>query len=467
VHPYAEGESFGRVSKTPPDTRVSSGLRERMAGRHLERGHPTSNLPVALTSFIGREAEMAEIKRLLAATRLLTITGAGGAGKTRLALQVASEVVEQFSDGVWLVDLGPLFDATLVPRTVAATLGVPEQPEAPIFATLKGYLRERRLLLILDNCEHLIGASAELAEALLRSCPDVCILATSREALGIAGESVWRAPSLSAPGLGESASVERLRAYEAVQLFEARAAAVRSEFRVTAENAAAGAQICHRLDGIPLAIELAAAHEGAPGRATGRQTGRPVPSADRREPDGAPSTADASRGDGLELRPAFGAGAGAAATALRFAGGSTLEAAETICAGGVIESSDVLDLLARLVDKSLVVVEPRAWRPATGCSRQCGSLRATGWSSRGRRPRFAGGTGTGTWRSPSAISRQDTSRCGTQRYSSGSSTTTRISAPRWNGARPSKPGRNRGCDLPAPSRSSGTTVGTTRRGGDG
>lgn len=147
----------------------------------------------------GRHPEKAEIKRLLAATRLLTLTGAGGAGKTRLALQVASEVVEQFSDGVWLVELGPLFDATLVPRTVAATLGVPEQPEAPIFTTLKDYLRERRLLLILDNCEHLIGASAELAEALLQACPNVRILATSREALGIPGETAWRAPSPTAP----------------------------------------------------------------------------------------------------------------------------------------------------------------------------------------------------------------------------------------------------------------------------
>lgn len=144
----------------------------------------------------GRHPEKAEIKRLLAATRLLTLTGAGGAGKTRLALQ---EVVEQFSGGVWLVELGPLFDATLVPRTVAATLGVPEQPEAPIFTTLKDYLRERRLLLILDNCEHLIGASAELAEALLQACPNVRILATSREALGIPGETAWRAPSLTAP----------------------------------------------------------------------------------------------------------------------------------------------------------------------------------------------------------------------------------------------------------------------------
>ena len=144
-----------------------------MAGRHPERDHSAGNLPVALTSIIGREAEKAEIKRLLSTTRLVTLTGAGGAGKTRLALQVASEVVEHFSDGVWLVELGPLFDAALVPSTVAATLGVVEQAEEPILTTLKRYLRERCLLLILDNCEHLIGASAELTDTLLRACRDI------------------------------------------------------------------------------------------------------------------------------------------------------------------------------------------------------------------------------------------------------------------------------------------------------
>jgi predicted ATPase/DNA-binding CsgD family transcriptional regulator len=330
-----------------------------MAGRHPGRGHSAGNLPVALTSFIGRAAEKAEIGRLLAATRLLTITGTGGAGKTRLALQVASDVIEQFADGVWLVELGPLFDATLVPRAVAAALGVLEQPERSILATLKGYLRERRLLLILDNCEHLIGASAELAEALLRACPNLRILATSREALGIAGETAWRAPSLSAPGPGEPASVECLRAYEAVQLFEARAAAVRSEFRVTAENAAAVAQICRRLDGIPLAIELAAA----------RVRVLPVEQLVAKLDDRFRLLTGGSR-TALPRQQTLRAAMDWSYDLLSeperallrrlsvFAGGWTLEAAEAICAGGGIDSPDVLDLLTRLVDKSLVVVEP-------------------------------------------------------------------------------------------------------------
>ncbi|HET9001167.1 MAG TPA: LuxR C-terminal-related transcriptional regulator, partial [bacterium] len=261
--------------------------------------------------------------------------------------------------GVWLVDLGPLFDPTLVPRTVAASLALPEQPEKPILATLKGYLQVRRLLLILDNCEHLIGASAELAEALLQACPDVRILATSRETLGIAGESVWRAPSLSAPGSGESPSIEYLREYEAVQLFEARAAAVCSDFRVTAENAAAVAQICRRLDGIPLAIELAAARirvlpvEQLVAKLDDRfrvLTGGSRTALPRQQ------TLRAAMDWSYDLLPER------ERLLLRrlsvFAGGWTLEAAETICAGGGIESPDVLDLLTKLVDKSLVVVQP-------------------------------------------------------------------------------------------------------------
>lgn len=330
-----------------------------MSYRHPEKRYSASNLPVMLTSFIGRQAEMAEIKRLLAATRLLTITGAGGAGKTRLALQVALEIVELFPGGVWLVDLGPLLDATLVPRTVAATLGVPEQPGEPILETLKSYLRERRLLLILDNCEHLIGAAAELTEALLRACPDVRILATSREALGIAGETAWRAPSLSVPVLGESPSVDRLRTYEAVQLFEVRAAAVRSEFRVTTENAAAVAQICRRLDGIPLAIELAAA------RIRVLPVGQLVARLDdqfRLLTGGSRTALPRQQTLRAAMDWSYDLLSETERALLRrlsvFAGTWTLEAAEAVCTGGSIESPDLLDLLTHLVDKSLVVVDP-------------------------------------------------------------------------------------------------------------
>ncbi len=150
-----------------------------------------------LSSFVGREKELAEVKRLLENTRLLTLTGSGGCGKTRLALAVASELVEGFEDGVWLVDLAPLADPSLVPQAVASTLGVREQPGRPLLETLSGYLSFKKVLLVLDNCEHLIEACAELAESLLRSCPELRVLATSREALGITGEVAWPVPSLS------------------------------------------------------------------------------------------------------------------------------------------------------------------------------------------------------------------------------------------------------------------------------
>jgi predicted ATPase/class 3 adenylate cyclase len=217
------------------------------------------NLPAPLTSFIGREREIAAVKQLLSTTRLLTLTGAGGCGKTRLALQVAADLVEKFADGVWLVELAALSDPALVPQTVATALGVREEPGRPLIATLTDYLRPRSLLLVLDNCEHLLVASAQLAEALLRACPNLRILSSSREALGIAGEMAYRVPSLSLPELQRLPSVEALTQFEAVRLFVDRAVASLPSFALNDQNAMMVAQVCHRLDGIPLAIELAAA----------------------------------------------------------------------------------------------------------------------------------------------------------------------------------------------------------------
>jgi class 3 adenylate cyclase len=219
-----------------------------------------NNLPQQVTSFIGREKEMADVRRLLATTRLLTLTGSGGTGKTRVSLQIAADLIAGEGDGVWLVELAPLADASLVPQAVATALGVREEPGKPLDQTLVEFLKPKRLLLLLDNCEHLLAACAELAGLILRGCPGVQIIATSREGLNIPGETTYRLPSLSLPDPRHLPSTaESLSQYEAVRLFIDRATAAVPSFAVTNQNAPAVAQLCVRLDGIPLAIELAAA----------------------------------------------------------------------------------------------------------------------------------------------------------------------------------------------------------------
>jgi predicted ATPase len=216
-----------------------------------------SNLPVPITSFIGRGGELVAVRQCLTAARLVTLIGAGGVGKTRLALRVAEEALEDYPDGVWLAELAPLVDATLVPHVVAAALGVREQAGVSIVVSLKQALHHRRILLLLDNCEHLAQPCAELAEDLLGVCPYLQILATSREPLGTNGEVAWRVPSLNAPEL-RAPTTEQLTAHAATLLFIERASAARPDFRVTDKNAAAIGEVCRRLDGIPLALELAA-----------------------------------------------------------------------------------------------------------------------------------------------------------------------------------------------------------------
>jgi class 3 adenylate cyclase len=218
-----------------------------------------NNLPQQTTSFIGRESEIAAIEALLAKTRLLTLTGAGGSGKTRLSLHAAADMLDQFSDGAWFVELAALHDPSLVPQVVATVLGLKEEPHKPMDQTVLAHLKTMRLLLLLDNCEHLLSACADIADALIRQCPHVTILASSREALGIAGEQTYRVPSLSLPDRRGTPTPQTLSMYESVQLFIDRALLVRPEFRVTNMNAAALASLCHHIDGIPLAIELAAA----------------------------------------------------------------------------------------------------------------------------------------------------------------------------------------------------------------
>jgi non-specific serine/threonine protein kinase len=332
-------------------------------------------LPVQLTSFVGREREITEVKRLLTTTRLLTFTGAGGCGKTRLALQVAVDVLEDYTNGVWLVELAPLSDPSLIPQVVAGALRVREQPGQPILSTLSDYLRSKQMILVLDNCEHLIAECAKLTDAFLHASPSLKILATSREGLGIGGELTYRVPSLSIPDLKNLPPVENLSQYEAVRLFIERAIFSQPTFAVTNQNAPAVAQICHKLDGIPLAIELAAA----------RVKVLPVEQIAKRLDDSFRLLTGGSRTAlprQQTLRAAIDWSYNLLSEAERallrrlsvFAGGWILEAAEAICAdlplpparggrerAGVrvsgIHPDETLDLLTHLVDKSLVVME--------------------------------------------------------------------------------------------------------------
>jgi predicted ATPase/class 3 adenylate cyclase len=310
------------------------------------------NLPVPVTSFIGRETELAEGKRLLASTRLLTLTGPGGTGKTRLALQLAADVLDTFPDGVWIVELAALADPALVPQTVAAVWALREQPGRPLSATLQDYVQPKALLLILDNCEHLLEACAQLASALLRGCPRLTILTSSREALGVAGETSYRVPSLALPEAHASLPVERIADYEAVRLFVARAQAVRPDLALTASTLGSIAQICRRLDGIPLALELAAARTKV---LSVEQLAARIDDRFRLLTGGSRTALPRQQTLRALIDWSYDLLTPAECAALSrlsvFAGGWTLEAGEALL------GPDALDLIGHLVDKSLVVVE--------------------------------------------------------------------------------------------------------------
>ncbi|MFE5700998.1 ATP-binding protein [Rhodococcus koreensis] len=316
------------------------------------------NLPFELSSFVGRRREVTEAKRLLSATRLVTLTGIGGVGKTRLALRVAADVARAFGDGVWLVELGELQDSELLPDAVISALGLCEQAAHPPLTLLTEYLAERRLLLVLDNCEHLVNAAAALAETLLKACADLRILATSREPLGIGGEAALRVPPLSAPDPGRViTSLQGLSSFDAVNLFTERAAAAVSGFDLTDDNSGAVAGICSRLDGLPLPIELAAARLRAMSteqilhRLTGRfqlltggSRGAPTRQQTLRLCVDWSYELCTVRERALWSRLAV------------FAGGFELDAAEGICAGE-LSAEELLDLVASLVDKSILIRE--------------------------------------------------------------------------------------------------------------
>ena len=237
---------------------TAAGLRSEFPPIRTQEAMRT-NLPPSLTIFIGREQALAQVGEQLRKSRMVTLIGAGGTGKTRLSLEAASELSATFPDGVWLVELAPLTDATLVPRAIAAALGARSEGDTPPMTLIESTLRAKRVLLLLDNCEHVVDEAAKVAQTLLRILPQLHLLASSREALGIEGETVYRVPSLTMPGPAESPTPADVIASEAGQLFADRATAVGPAFALTDQNAAAVAQVCRRLDGIPLAIELAAA----------------------------------------------------------------------------------------------------------------------------------------------------------------------------------------------------------------
>ena len=323
-----------------------------------------NNLPYQVSTFVGREAEMTKIRELLRGTRLLTLTGAGGVGKTRLALQAAAEMLCEYPDGVWLVELAALTDGGLIHQALAAELGVREEPGTALAETLLGHLREKQVLIVLDNCEHLVEASAAFVESVTRRCSGVALLATSREALRAEGETVWRVPSLSVPHPQPGAGVQprQLTQYAAVRLFIDRATKANPNFGVTGDNAPAVAEICSRLDGIPLAIELAAARMGtlSAQRLEERLDQRfRLLTGGRRTALPRQQTLEATVRWSYELlseaeRTLF-------ARLSVFAGGFALEAAEAVCAADGIDTMDVADLAGELAAKSLIIPGRGRW----------------------------------------------------------------------------------------------------------
>jgi predicted ATPase/class 3 adenylate cyclase len=335
----------------------------QVAHRGLRTGFPAlrslevtpNNLPQQVTSFIGREREQGEAAELLTKHRLLTLQGAGGIGKSRLSLQLAADRLDEFPDGVWLVELAAFNDARLVPQAVASVLGVKEEAGHPVVEALIKYVADRRVLVILDNCEHLLQACAELAGQLLRAGPHVKILTSSREALRVRGEAIFPLPPLAVPEPNRLFKRQALEGYAAARLFIERAVAARPAFKVSDENAMAVAGICQRLDGIPLALELAAARvrtlsvEQIATRLADRfqlltggdRTALPRQQTLRALIDWSYDLLD------LPERVLFWRLAA-------FAGGFTLDAAEAVGAGGDIDGNDVLSLLTNLVEKSLV-----------------------------------------------------------------------------------------------------------------
>ena len=359
-----------------PSSLAAGSPSEELAAAGASSKH---NLPLARTSFIGRERETLEVKRLLSMTRLLTLTGVGGSGKTRLALKVASDLVGAYPDGAWLVELAALSEGELVPQAVAKALRVREQPGRPLTETLKDALRARKMLLVVDNCEHLIEAVVRQIDALLDSCQGLRVLATSRETLSAAGEVAWVVPSLTVPDSGQASMAEKLEGYESVWLFQERARQRDPSFVLTPRNGQAVAQICRRLEGIPLAIELAAARVGV---LSVERIAERLDNSLRLLTTGGRTALPRQRTLKATLEWSHELLGEPERRMFRqlsvFAGGLTLEAAEVVGAGEGIEQHDVLDLLSKLVDKSLVMAEVSPGEEGTFRYRMLETLRQYG-----------------------------------------------------------------------------------------
>jgi predicted ATPase len=318
------------------------------------------NLPIQLTNFIGREKETSELHALVENSRLVTITGAGGCGKTRISLQIAREYLNQFNDGVWFVDLAPLEDPELLPQELANILSITEEPGTPIVSTLKEQIKEKNCMLLLDNCEHLVDATADLVQQLLSGSPDIKLLATSREALKISGEVLWRVPSLSLPEEADQENLDKLEHSEAIQLFLDRARNSKPGFRLDEQNASFISQICHQLDGIPLAIEMAAARirHMEPKMILERIKNRfQLLSTDNRTSISRQKTLKATLDWSYDLlsdeeKLLF-------ARLSVFSNDFSAESSEEVCSGGLLDKAEVLDTLSNLVDKSMVVIKSR------------------------------------------------------------------------------------------------------------
>ncbi|MEZ4823626.1 MAG: adenylate/guanylate cyclase domain-containing protein [Ignavibacteria bacterium] len=331
----------------------SEGLRKEFPPLKTLDARP-NNLPIQLTSFIGREKEMKFVKEELKNSRLLTLTGTGGAGKSRLSLQAAADLIDDFANGVWFTELAAVSDPVFLPIAIINALGLKEENSKTPEVTLSDYLKDKEILIILDNCEQIIESCAKLTEKLLLRCPDLKIIATSREALNISGEQTYKIPPLSQPDPDCKDTPEQLIQYESVRLFIERALSVNHEFRVNKENAMVLAKVCSRLDGIPLAIELAAArskvlsvdkiNERLDDRfkllTGGKRTALPRQQTLR-------ALIDWSYDLLSDKEKIYGT------DSLYFSGGWTLEAAEEICSDNIIDSGEIFEILSSLIENQL------------------------------------------------------------------------------------------------------------------
>jgi predicted ATPase/DNA-binding XRE family transcriptional regulator len=348
---YASAEQWRKARPLP--------IRSAAASTGATAPSTPNNLPLQLTSFIGRDREVAEIKKLLEKSRLVTLVGSGGVGKTRCAIEVGAEVNENFRDGVWLVELAPVSDGSVVNAEVARALGLRESSSEPLLETLLAHLKRRRLLVIFDSCERVIEQARSLASAILRSCPEVRLLVTSREILSISGERVLELPSLAVPPGGGAANAATALRYGSIALFADRASASDGRFELVDENARSVSDICRRLDGIPLAIELAAARvkvlspqqlvqmldERFRVLTSGDRSALPRHQTMRALIDW---SYDVLSDDERALFRKLAV----------FAGGFTLATVSDVCGDERSDEIKVLNLLSSLVDKSLVQVDP-------------------------------------------------------------------------------------------------------------